>query len=729
MPVIARAIGRNGRIGIPILRKAFDNCLSALRLKNGEWDSLAPLAYLLSAKGSISARGARSHQLDTDELFTKEHRFIIQVASVASASCSVIVAAVVLFWFVRMKKRFRHKLIMLLVTGDLIRAMWYMIFACVTFGEGKIESARAICQASGFLIQLGTEMTDFSVLFISIHGAVQVFNPAVSSHGSDFFHKNRHYVYATIILVPLILSCLPFSNPYEPGYLSQGAFCSLPIRPIWFRLALAWIPRYIIWVVIFVLAIAIYIHVRIEFRAVEASQRPTSEEISTVSEESADQPPPDQNQDKEQPNERPTSLPPSPMDRTSGPDSSFFAPLTLTISEDMPRNLAPANAGNGIFVSPQFNNDAHGRGPQVRINVPAETNPLSREPPTPTSNRKSTPSFTTSFSSWRTGSFPLLSSHAEKDRRMSVPSMYSNASGQSCHTVQRNSVATTVDGRRRSDAPERRMAAKRRRIQRQLRAVFIYPIVYVLMWLVPFVVLCFQYSDYWAQHPPWVLTTISNVCLCSMGAVNGIVFALREKPWLHIPGCEKSFWASFAFWRALSLFPGRRASSVGAGPAMAQRDAEDANAGASQSASVSTSDPAGAAAAAAATAAAAAAASAHRREAPAQRASWRARGSDTERAAREQAYERLAKEKADRIAAHRQSGHVDGSGTSHDGRRSSVASYEYGRQLWDRRDLALMGSQGRRGSAWTRGSSVSISEGEEEGDEDEERPQGGGGSG
>lgn len=59
---------------------------------------------------------------------------------------------------------------------------------------------------------------------------------------------------------------LAFINP-DWAYLSQGALCTLPIRPFWYRLALAWIPRYLIALIIIGLAIAIYAYVGFEFRS------------------------------------------------------------------------------------------------------------------------------------------------------------------------------------------------------------------------------------------------------------------------------------------------------------------------------------------------------------------------------------------------------------------------------------------------------------------------------
>lgn len=62
------------------------------------------------------------------------------------------------------------------------------------------------------------------------------------------------------------MASLAIVNP-ESAYLSQGAFCTLPIQPFWCRLALAWIPRYLVAAIIVSLAATIYAYVGFEFRS------------------------------------------------------------------------------------------------------------------------------------------------------------------------------------------------------------------------------------------------------------------------------------------------------------------------------------------------------------------------------------------------------------------------------------------------------------------------------
>ena len=125
--------------------------------------------------------------------------------------------------------------------------------------------------------------TDVAILFISMHMALQIFPPKNSFLGHDGLYKVRHYVLAIWILLPCFTAALAFANPYG-AYQAQGAFCWLPIRPFWYRLALSWIPRYLIWLYVMWAAIRIYAHVGYEFRVFGQEQdRSSSNDLSSAS--------------------------------------------------------------------------------------------------------------------------------------------------------------------------------------------------------------------------------------------------------------------------------------------------------------------------------------------------------------------------------------------------------------------------------------------------------------
>lgn len=80
--------------------------------------------------------------------------------------------------------------------------------------------------------------------------------------------------------------------------------------------------------------------------------------------------------------------------------------------------------------------------------------------------------------------------------------------------------------------------------------MFIYPLVYTLMWLIPFVMHCMNYWDKWAADPVESLRVGSSIAITLMGLADALIFSLREKPWRGIDGADGSFWGSFACWRS-----------------------------------------------------------------------------------------------------------------------------------------------------------------------------------
>jgi G protein-coupled receptor GPR1 len=46
---------------------------------------------------------------------------------------------------------------MLLIYGDVMKASWLFLFAVVSLGQGTVHTRSSFCQASGFLVQYGTE--------------------------------------------------------------------------------------------------------------------------------------------------------------------------------------------------------------------------------------------------------------------------------------------------------------------------------------------------------------------------------------------------------------------------------------------------------------------------------------------------------------------------------------------------------------------------------------------
>ena len=117
-----------------------------------------------------------------------------------------------------------------------------------------------------------------------------------------------------------------------------------------------------------------------------------------------------------------------------------------------------------------------------------------------------------------------------------------------------------VNSRRQSLAASE-MLRIREKIRRQLRLSFVYPVVYVGMWLLPFVCDILEFKD--LTSAPFGLGCVATTLAASQGAVDCWLFFTREKPWRHIHEYDGSFWGSLKFW---SGWKGVRSKSREHGP-------------------------------------------------------------------------------------------------------------------------------------------------------------------
>jgi hypothetical protein len=70
----------------------------------------------------------------------------------------------------------------------------------------------------------------------------------------------------------------------------------------------------------------------------------------------------------------------------------------------------------------------------------------------------------------------------------------------------------------------------RKRNRRQLRQLFIYPVVYVLGWIIPFIA---HMANADLTGSPFSLVLASLISICMHGMADSLVFMFLEKPWRH----------------------------------------------------------------------------------------------------------------------------------------------------------------------------------------------------
>ena len=354
-----------------------------------------------------------------------------------------------------------------------------------------------------------------AILAIAVHAALYIFRPL--SRGSEGgLYPYRYWVYALYVVWPLTTASLAFIN-HDAAYVNFGIYCYLPKRPFWSRLALSWVPRYMILCTVFCVYTAIYVFVQIKFKGfdnldstVESSTGGRNSIYTNFSHHVTEGDSPSALVPRSAVCSRRASalsatLPsPEPMIEPLARPEPQAVPEWAKIDYVTPTLLADKlRRGSGISAS----DFAHGAEIDQTISPTGEAAGHSRN--TSDSSNTSTTPLTRNVSGVRTA-------------------------GNS--TTADTGVMVQDSGRdhppnRKEENSRTQLVVTRRAIKRQLRFMFIYPLVYVLMWTIPFISHCFNYDNYWADHPPFTLTILTTVCTGLQAGIDSIVFSWREQPW------------------------------------------------------------------------------------------------------------------------------------------------------------------------------------------------------
>ena len=285
------------------------------------------------------------------------------------------------------------------------------------------------------------------------------------------------------------MPALAFAGGNSYAYISQGSFCYLPVRPIWYRITLSWAPRYLILATIVLIYLVIYIYCKSTFGMFS----PNINSAGTTT------------------TERATS-------NFSGGASEVQAraPLdprgcALHDEQETPRRGDALKSDTHPSIKPARPNDRidYPLGPARPVASDRETYGLaSRDPDYPISNQRS-------------------ETNAIADKTYSIPTLM--------EALHDKSLAAVAINRSRDD-PNKTLCKRHKAIRRQLRYMFVYPTIYLLMWLMPFVNHCYLYTK--VHHPPFSLNTVSLVSLLLQCTVDCLVFSVKEKPWRYAAKAE-----------------------------------------------------------------------------------------------------------------------------------------------------------------------------------------------
>ncbi len=456
----------------------------------------------------------------------------------------------------------------------MIKALWLVISPIAFFANVPITSGSAFCQASGFFLTVSIEASDIAVLLIAIHTALFILRPR-SSSGAAGLYPFRRIAYACWAIIPVVLGAIV---PLTGGkFVSNGPHCYLPLHPFWYRSALSWIPRYIIFAIIIVTYVCLYIYVALQLRRFGRDQRRASAAYS------------DHPSQRRRKNHR--------RDDSSDILSTSTPPLAEYNHLDSERDsLAKDDDRRGRRHSVSSGNTALDSG--VVTAMPSR-------PPTQT-RRSSVRWNTVDFSQFRptepgagqdglNGFVSLKSSVRGPEATIPIqapePVYYSSISPRNSQQLGRSRSSRSRSHRKRSmsvsarnipspvctmlgafrcgpprpeggsqsdssnsvnleDDTEETMRRLRDKQLRQLRLLLVYPAVYMLTWIAPFASHIVRYSKAYADGnelslalPSLALQIISIGSLSIGAAVDCCFFSAWEKPWLHLRG---GFWEGLA---------------------------------------------------------------------------------------------------------------------------------------------------------------------------------------
>ena len=327
---------------------------------------------------------------------------------------------------------------------------------------------------------------------MAIHTALSVLRPGNIMQYSGLY-PFRYSAHACWVMFSILMPALAFAGGNSYPYVTQGTFCYLPVRPIWYRIALSWGPRYLILATIILIYLAIYIYSKSTF--------------GTFS--------PNISSDGTTETERTASYTSGGLSEAQAPAPPDHRGCTLRSEQENPIRVDAVKSSTRPTIIQKPSRLKHSIGrPSAHTRAAAfdtEANDLAfSEPTSPTDI-----------------SCPRSETNPKVDRAFRNPTLMEALQDKSLYALAIN---------RSQKSPNETLSKRHRAIRRQLRYMFVYPLTYLLMWLAPFVNHCYFYTK--EHHPPFSLNTVSLVFLLLQCTVVCLVFSFKEKPWRYAAKAE-----------------------------------------------------------------------------------------------------------------------------------------------------------------------------------------------
>ncbi|RCK64799.1 G protein-coupled receptor GPR1 [Candida viswanathii] len=412
--------------------------------------------------------------------FTNQQAFVQRVVAIAS-SCGSIAAVLIAMYFLfaidPKRTVFRHQLIFFLLFFDLLKACILLLYPTRVLAHSSAYYNHNFCQIVGFFTATAIEGADIAIFAFAIHTFLLIFKPSLNSKVKNTnrveggLYKFRFYVYSLSFFVPLIIASLAFIN--SPGYESLVCWCYLPMRPVWARLVLSWVPRYCIVVAIFVIYGLIYIHVISEFKTLGGV-------FSSVGSSHHSQ---QQHHEPENP--------------------TFFSSLKYFFQ----------SVRNSLFPDMRVcQNDLRPSGLNRTQNQQGLVHPQQGQRRAVDSDRSTDEDDDDDDSEELAEALePESVDYQDVENQKEQGVMYNNEEIQQ---------ANLESFRRRQ-----------RIIQKQMKSIFIYPFAYCFVWLFPFILQATQFNYELKHHPVYWLNVLGAFMQPFNGFVDAAVFFYRERPW------------------------------------------------------------------------------------------------------------------------------------------------------------------------------------------------------
>ncbi|CAI6426626.1 BBF_HP2_G0008490.mRNA.1.CDS.1 [Saccharomyces cerevisiae] len=499
--------------------------------------------------------------------FTAPQLLQLRIIAITASAVSLIAGCLGMFFLSKMDKRrkvFRHDLIAFLIICDFLKAFILMIYPMIILIDNSVYATPAFFNTLGWFTAFAIEGADMAIMIFAIHFAILIFKPnwkwrnKRSGNMEGGLYKKRSYIWPITALVPAILASLAFINynklnddsdttiildnnnynfpdsPRQGGYKPWSAWCYLPPKPYWYKIVLSWGPRYFIIIFIFAVYLSIYIFITSESKRIKAQIGDFNHNVL------------------EEEKEKKKLFGLGHWGKAKWYFRSYFKlPLLhllrnlknfFTISFiDLNEETDDSGSSNGTFNFGESSNEIPtlfrktNTGSDENVSASGGVRLLDYNSAKPLDMSKYAMSEQPDLE--RNNPFDcenditlnpseLVSKQKEHKVTFSVENEGLDTRKNRCE----NSSFTNVQQHFQAQT-YKQMKKRRAQIQKNLRAIFIYPLSYIGIWLFPIIADALQYNHE-IKHGPTMWVTYIDTCVRPLSClVDVIVYLFKEKPW------------------------------------------------------------------------------------------------------------------------------------------------------------------------------------------------------